>query len=195
MCSPLRPVLLCLPGAPSFGCRLVPVSCCSFGGFSVSSSSLVVSFLGLVCFLCSLCFAALPRSYSWPLVHLSIDVAGALGSYSGTNEWRIGWLYERCMFLVSIVCWFLHWMRDTDTALLWPTKVTQDSRFASARKGRPSLALRAGSIFSLWGADCVFALIRLVVLGSPGMSSGWVLSIGCWIQLLYRLLNSTERER
>ena len=37
----------------------------------------------------ALCFASPPRSLSWPLVHLSIDVAGALGSYSGTNEWRI----------------------------------------------------------------------------------------------------------
>ena len=56
-------------------------------------------------------------------------------SFDYTN---FGFLEDFCL-----VGFYTEW-RDTDAALLWPTKVTQDSRIASARKGRLSFAFRAG---------------------------------------------------
>ena len=157
-----------------------------FAGSSFSSFSLFVSFLCLVCFLCSLSCFALPCSYSWPLVHLSIDAAGAFGSYSGTingESFDCAYLFLWCfLFVVCLVGFYIEW-RDVDTALLWPTKVTQDSHIASARTGRLFSVFRAGSIVSFWGATLLICLNSFVLLGFP-----WYV---LWLGTLFRVLNAT----
>ena len=58
--------------------------------------------------------------------------------------------------------------------------MTQDSRIACARKGRPPtfLPFVLAKFLLSEGLLCYFALIRLFSLGSPGVSSVWVLYIG-----------------
>ena len=59
--------------------------------------------------------------------------------------------------------------------------MTQDSRIACARKGRPPFVILPFVLAQFLlseGLLCSFALIRLFSLGSPGVSSVWVLYIG-----------------
>ena len=57
--------------------------------------------------------------------------------------------------------------------------MTQDCRVACARKGRLLLLpFVLACLFLSEGLLCLLDLIRLFSLGSPGMSSVWVLYIG-----------------
>ena len=97
--------------------------------FAGLSFCLSVSLVDLACFLCFFCFVSFsPALTQAQWMEICLTVRSLVS----------GW------FLVG---YFLHW-KDADTALLWPT--TQDSRIASARKGRlllPPFVL-AGLLFS-----------------------------------------------